>query len=330
VPPGPGPGTLRLYQVAHARPPQSARDDQGRDLLPLLRARDDAYVAGFEPARYQGLTAMHDLILDVGDLRGMDSVFLFLAGWIYPTDASINLALAQSDHSPVVGPYLQVRDARGRWRTVVADLGFPAGKNKTVIADLTGKFLSTDHHVRIRTNMEIYWDQAFVASTAVASPVSITTLSPASADFHYRGFSRMYRKGGRYGPPWFDYEQVSREPRWEPILGSFTRYGDVLPLLGDPDDEYVVIGPGDEITLEFDAAQAPALHAGWTRDFLLYTDAWMKDADLNTADGGTVGPLPFHGMSRYPYGPDEAYPSDPAHQRYLETFETRRVGRARP
>ena len=37
----------------------------------------------------------------------------------------------------------------GRWRTVIPDLGFPAGKNKTVIADLTGKFLSADRRVRI-------------------------------------------------------------------------------------------------------------------------------------------------------------------------------------
>jgi tetratricopeptide (TPR) repeat protein len=330
VPPDPGPASLRLYQVAHPRPPIAATDEHGHDLLALLRARDDAYVAGFTPGRYQGLTAMHDLILDFGDLGRMDSVFLFLAGWIYPTDASINLALAQAPRSQLVGPYLQVRDREGRWRTVIADLGFPSGKDKTVITDLTGKFLSADHRVRIRTNMEIYWDQAFVAATVGPSPVTITTLVPTKADLHYRGFSRMYRKGGRYGPPWFAYDDVSREQRWDPIVGSFTRYGDVLPLLGTPDDQYAIMGPGDEITLEFDAGVAPPLPSGWTRDFLLYSDAWLKDADLNTADGGTVGPLPFHGMSRYPYGPNEAYPDDATHRRYLESFNSRRVDRGRP
>jgi tetratricopeptide (TPR) repeat protein len=333
VPPAPGqavPPPPRLYQVARPHPPIRATDEHGRDLLPMLRARDDAYVAGFTPARYQGLTAMHDLILDLGDVPKSDSVFLFLTGWIFPTDASINLALAQAPTLAVVAPSLQVPDARGGWRTVVPDLGFPAGKNKTVIVDLTGAFPPADHRVRIRTNMEIYWDQAFLASTAAASPVTLTTLAPVSADLHYRGFSRSFRKGGRYGPPWFAYDDVSTEPRWAPIPGRFTRYGDVRPLLDSADDRYVVFGPGDEISLAFDASAAPPLRPGWTRDYLIYTDAWMKDADLNTASGGTVDPLPFHGMSRYPYGPNEAYPGDAAHRRYIESFNTRRVGPARP
>jgi Tfp pilus assembly protein PilF len=320
----PGPAALRLYQVARPRPPVAATDERGDDLLPALRAEDDAYAATLQPARYQGITAMHDLVLDFGNLAGMDSVYLFLNGWIYPTDASINFALTQQHTIELVQPFVQVKDAAGRWQTVIEDLGFPAGKRKTVVADLTGKFLSTDRHVRIRTNMEIYWDQAFVAATRSASPVTVTMLSPGAADLHYRGFSREYRKGGRYGPQWFAYDEASTAPRWEPIRGAFTRYGDVLPLLATADDQYAIFGPGDEITLQFDAAAAPPLPPGWTRDFVLYTESWMKDADLNTADGGTVGPLPFHRMTRYPYAAPEAFPGDAAHRRYLERYDTRR------
>ena len=179
--------------------------------------------------------------------------------------------------------------------------------------------------------MEIYWDQAFVAAASHSpeSAASITTLDPVKADLHYRGFSRLYRKGGRYGPQWAVYQDLSRESPWEPIVGRFTRYGDVLPLVRAPDDMYVIIAPGDETTLTFDASAAPPLPQGWTRDFLLYTDAWLKDSDRNTAAGATVDPLPFHGMSRYPYGADEGYPSDAAHTRYLETYNTRRVVRHR-
>ncbi len=322
-----GASALRLYQVARPRPPVAATDEHGNDLLPALRAQDHVYAATFLPGRYQGLTELHDLVLDFGDLAGMDSVFLFLTGWIYPTDASINLALAQSSAPQVVPLHLQVRDTAGRWRTVIPDLGFPAGKNKTVIADLTGKFLSGDTRVRIRTNMEIYWDRAFVAATRSSSPVTVTPLRTSAADLHYRGFSRMYRKGGRYGPQWYQYDEVSREPAWAPIAGAFTRYGDVLPLLDKSDDMYVIFGPGDETALQFDAADAPSLPPGWTRDFVLYTDAWMKDADLNTAAGGTVTPLPFHGMTRYPYAADESFPRDPDHRRFVERYMTRRVGR---
>ncbi|HKW39935.1 MAG TPA: FG-GAP-like repeat-containing protein [Gemmatimonadales bacterium] len=324
-----GVSALRLYPVARPRPPVAATDERGNDLLPALRAQDFVFAATLVPARYQGLTEPHDLVLDFGALAGMDSVFLFLTGWIYPTDASINFALAQSQALHVVPLQLQVRDVAGEWRTVIPDLGFPAGKNKTIIVDLTGKFLSNDTRVRIRTNMEIYWDRAFVAATASASPVAVTRLPLITADLRYRGFSRMYRKGGRYGPQWYDYNDVSRDAAWAPIPGALTRYGDVLPLLRSSDDMYAIFGPGDEIALQFDTAGAPPLPTGWTRDFVLYSDAWLKDADLNTSGGGTVEPLPFHAMSRYPYGGDEAFPTDAGHRRFVETYNTRRVGRGR-
>jgi hypothetical protein len=179
--------------------------------------------------------------------------------------------------------------------------------------------------------MQIYWDQAFVSRDLDSSPVKTTTLAPMSADLHSRGFSRMYRKGGRYGPYWFAYDEVAKESPWRPITGAFTRFGDVLPLLRNPDDMYVVMGPGDEATIEFDASSATALPPGWKRDFLLYTDGWIKDSDLNTAFGTTVGPMPFHGVRSYPYEPTDAYPNDSQHQRYLREFNTRVVtGRQSP
>jgi len=157
------------------------------------------------------------------------------------------------------------------------------------------------------------------------SETKLTTLTPLSADLHFRGFSRMYRKGGRYGPYWVDYGDVTRESPWRPIEGAFTRFGDVLPLLNGPDDMYVIMGPGDEATLQFDASSASAVPAGWKRDFLLYTDGWIKDSDLNTASGTTVEPLPFHGVKSYPFAATDAYPTDPSHQRYLREYDTRVV-----
>jgi hypothetical protein len=135
----------------------------------------------------------------------------------------------------------------------------------------------------------------------------------------------MYRKGGRYGPYWFDYDQVTKESPWRPIEGTFTRFGDVLPLLKNPDDMYVIMGAGDEATLQFDASSATSLAPGWNRDFLLYTDGWIKDSDLNTAFGTSVEPLPFHGVRSYPFAKGDAYPSDSAHQRYLREYDTRVV-----
>jgi hypothetical protein len=91
---------------------------------------------------------------------------------------------------------------------------------------------------------------------------------------------------------------------------------------------YVIMGPGDEATIQFDASSATALPKGWKRDFLLYSDGWIKDSDLNTAFGTTVGPLPYHGVKAYPFDSGEAYPTDRRHQDYLREYDTRVVKRS--
>ncbi|HZI42139.1 MAG TPA: CRTAC1 family protein, partial [Gemmatimonadaceae bacterium] len=325
----PGPVRLRLYNVVRQarRVPRSAVDDRGNDVLDALRETDDIYVSNLEPTTYQGLVKTHDLVLDLDDRASDSGTYLFLRGWIYPTDASINVALGQQSALKVISPSLEVRDAQGRWHTAVANIGFPSGKDKTIAVDLSGKFPTADHHVRIRTNMQIYWDQAFVASDAQGNPVKITTLDPISADLHFRGFSRVYRKGGRYGPYWFAYDDVTRDSPWRAIDGAFTRFGDVLPLLRKPDDMYVIMGAGDEATIQFDASSASSLPRGWNRDFLLYTDGWIKDSDLNTAYGTSVGPLPFHDIKAYPGDRGDSYPTDRAHRDYLKEYNTRVVRR---
>ena len=326
----PGPVELRPYYVTRRQLPLSAVDDRGNDVLDALRATDDRFVSNLTPLQYQGLVETHDLVLDLGPDAGRDSTSLFLRGWIYPTDASINVALSQQTRSKTMMPSLEVRDANGAWKTAIANLSFPSGKDKTLIVDLARVFPTADHHVRIRTNLQIYWDEAFVASSRRDAGARITTLPPLSADLHARGYSRTYRKGGRYGPWWFDYDSVSREPRWRPIEGAFTRFGNVLPLLDRSDDMYVIMAPGDEMTLQFDASSAKSLPRGWTRDFLLYTDGWIKDSDLNTAFGTTVGPLPFHAIKQYPYARGESYPTDSAHARYRRDYNTRTIRRADP
>jgi hypothetical protein len=322
----PGPVELRMLRAINRRPPVSAIDERGHDVLPALRDKDDVYVDNLVPTHYQGVVEPHDLILDLGADAGRANTHLVLRGWIYPSDASINVALAQQSVLKVSMPTLEVRNARGQWQTVTT-IGFPSGKDKTIVLDLAGKFPTTDHRVRIRTNMQIYWDQAFIATDVSEVPVKTTTLRRLGADLHSRGYSRMYRKGGRRGPHWFDYATVSKDSPWRTITGAFTRFGDVSPLLERGDDQYVVMAPGDEATVEFDATSADAVPAGWKRTFLLYTDGWIKDADLNTAHGNTVEPLPFHAIKSYPYEPGEAYPSDSAHRRYLRQYNTRVMGR---
>ena len=57
-------------------------------------------------------------------------------------------------------------------------------------------------------------------------------------------------------PARFDWDRVSRFPRWNPHPGLYTPFGDVLPLLGEVDDRFVVMGTGEALTLSFDEAAA--------------------------------------------------------------------------
>ncbi len=316
---------LRLFKIAEKLTPVSATDDRGSDLLQQISEKDDVYASDLIPTRFQGVTELHDLVLDLGQIAPTDSVLLFLDGWIFPTDASINLAMGQSDVFESISPYLQVIDAAGRWRTVIDNISFPMGKDKTVVVDLSGRFITDDYRIRIRTNMEIYWDQIFFSRGRARTATRLTTMTAISGDLDYRGFSRVYRRGGRYGPHWFDYGQVSQESKWRDLGGLYTRFGDVLELLLAADEKYVIMNAGDEVSIEFDANQAPDLEPGWKRDYLIYTYGWLKDGDLNTAAGQTVEPLPFRGMTKYPYGPNETYPTDQEHQEYLRRYNTRRV-----
>ena len=322
--PPPFPG-LDIFQINKKHFPVSAKDSRGNDLLSFILEKDDKYISDFKPDKYQGVTEMHDLILDPGESGHMENLFLFLNGWIFPTDASINVALSQSDKLKVISPIIQVINKQGKWETVIDNLGFPMGKDKTVIADLSGKFLSHDHRIRILTNMEIYWDQIFFSDRISNTAVSSTVLNPVSADLHYRGFSRSFKKGGRYGPHWFDYSDVDKNVKWRDLTGNYTRYGDVLPLLMESDNKYIISNAGDEMSIKFDAKGLPEVKKGWKRDFLIHSVGWVKDGDINTALGSTVSPLPFHGMTSYPPSENDVYPNDPELKKYLQEYNTRTV-----
>ncbi len=321
----------RLYQVSERIPPVSAVNQYGEDLLPWLLERDDRYHPGSQPGKYQGVTEASELVLDPGKidpemLEGEKPFRLFLYGWIFPTDASINASISQSDQVKTFPPVVEVMGDGGEWEVAVGNLGFPMGKDKMLVADLTGKIHPGDPRVRIRTNMDIHWDQVFFSTGDPGAEVRPVRLKPVAADLHYRGFSRTYRKGGRHGPHWFDYSKVSTAPKWRDLTGYYTRYGDVLPLVTESDSRYIIKNAGDETTLEFDASGLPELPAGWTRDYLIYSVGWVKDGDLNTAHGQTVEPLPFHGMSAYPYGPGDNYPESEELREYRREYNTRKVG----
>jgi hypothetical protein len=201
-------------------------------------------------------------------------------------------------------------------------MGIPSGKPKTMVVDLAGKFLSSSREVRIVTNLCVYWDEIFLINDSRAPQVEMHALNAAHADVHFRGFSEAVIDPTRQQPERFLYSRVHSVSSWNPTRGNYTRYGNVDSLVQAADDKMVIMGSGDELSLEFPANLTPP-KPGWTRDFLLLVDGWAKDADANTAFSENVLPLPFHAMSAYPYKATEHFPSDPDHTAYLKDFLTR-------
>jgi hypothetical protein len=312
---------FRLFGVNRRVHPVSAHDDAGRNVLPNVLRQDGAYATGFAHES-NGTAEMHSLVIDFGAGPG-DSAALFLNGWVDWADGSTFLNSSQRPGGGLVFPYLQVKDGAGNWKTVVEDMGIPSGKPKTIVVNLSGKFLSRSREVRIVTNLCVYWDEIFLGERAADPKVRLTPLSAESAVLRLRGFSETVIDPRREQPETFEYARWSSEARWNQIPGNYTRYGDVRDLTVSADDRFVIMGSGDELELSFPGSALPALPAGWRRDFLLLVDGWAKDSDANTAYSQTVEPLPFHAMSRYPYPPSERFPDDELHRTYRRLYNTR-------
>jgi len=321
------PKPFKLFVTHNARPPLSATDDHGNDVLDLISKMDRRWPGDFKLDRIRGYADEHTLTMKLAD--GPESrAVLLMTGWTDYAWSSDNVAASQSKKE-MTPPALQVKDGTGNWRTVIEDIGIPVGRPQTVTVDLTGKFLSADREVRLVTNMRIYWDQILVDMSDGKALVQINRLDPARADLRWRGFSAEVTPDGRE-PFGYDYRRVSFTSPWKVMTGRYTREGDVRELLLRSDDMFVVSRPGDEISLSFDVKALPPLPAGWTRTFLLYADGFSKEMDINSASPDQLAPLPFHGMSRYPYPATEHYPLTDERRRYLERYNTRIVTSAVP
>jgi tetratricopeptide (TPR) repeat protein len=316
---------FRLFGVKRRIWPVRAADGKGVNLLPSLLRRDGVYARGFAHDA-NGVAEMHVLEMAFPSDAARDGrAILVLHGWIDWADGSTFLAAAQG-RTGLVMPYLQVKDAGGRWRTAIEDMGVPSGGPKTIAIDLTGKFLSASREIRIVTNACVYWDEIFLSEETAPPQVRLSAVSPV-ATLTLRGFSKATIDPRREHPERYEYAAWQPAAMWNPIPGLYTRYGDVTELVGKVDDRFVIMGSGDELGLSFDAAGFPSLPAGWKRDFLLLVDGWSKDGDANTAFGDRVEPLPFHGMTRYPYAAPEKFPDDAAHREWSRSYNSRRETR---
>ena len=128
---------LDVIVTSPVQPFAHVRDDQGRDAADIVRERDDRHLDFAGRGRYQGVTREHHIEIELPESapRG-GSLWLVARGWVHPTDSSINVALGQGSHPPPAGLSLHVADRTGRFKRARTGLGFPAGKDKTILIDL--------------------------------------------------------------------------------------------------------------------------------------------------------------------------------------------------
>ncbi|GIX07376.1 MAG: hypothetical protein KatS3mg115_1779 [Candidatus Poribacteria bacterium] len=316
----------RIYLYQTPIYPRRAVDGQGRDVLEALLRRDRLYPPLERHPRYLGfLDGEASWVLD---FSGVDQAWspdrrkvLFLYGWIeYPYSHLVYAAYQEGLQGR--GLHVDVLDASGAWREVIQDAGYPAGMPKMMTLDLTEWFDPERPIFRLRTNLEIYLDEVFLAEDLGEGLQRVHRLSADRAELGYLGYPREYSPDGRL-PRLYDYHSVERSVPFKIQRGRYTRFGDVRELLKAADDRYVIFGRGEEVRLAFSVDRLPPVPEGWTRSYLLHTDGFCKDMDFYTAYPWTVEPLPFHGMSAYPYPEGERYPDTPAIREYLRTYQTR-------
>jgi Flp pilus assembly protein TadD len=334
------PAKLGFTTVATPKPIKQAIDDNGNDVTNLLSARDGKALDNFGRGQFQGLTRDHYVEVDLGDdAPTTGPLYLIAHGSIHDTESSVNVAITQGTRWRAQPMSVEVPDGKGGWTVAQSNLGFPAGRKKTVLFNLTDVFKpGIPRRVRIRTNLEIYWDHLEWAVGLPDAAVKMVRLTPSAVDLHYRGYSVVNKPESGAAPEVPDYYRLfSTKQSWRDLEGYYTRFGEVGELLQAIDDRYVIVASGDELSLRF--PELPPPPAGWVRDFILMGDGWIKDGDYNSTFSRTVQPLPHHAQNEYETKPgkleDEVvykrFPEDwqKYHTRYVAPDVFRNVLRTR-
>jgi hypothetical protein len=293
-------------------------------VLPDLLAH--RYFGDFALTQFQGFAQPHSLTLDLGEAYRGGPLWLLLHGEVEYFSANSMYAASQAGVK-AISPYVEAlvgNEKDGKWVRVVDDMGFPAGGPRTMTADLSGKLQQGTRKIRITTNLQIFWDSILIDRTAQGQNDRLTQVPLVRADLSFHGFP-LKIEGTPPGNVNYIYEKVSATGPYTRPAGTYTRYGDVLPLLSALDDKSVVFGSGDEVRLDFDPSKLPALPQGWARDYFFAANGYEKDMDFYAAEGNFVAPLPFHSMGDYPYAPGKSFPLDDAHVNYLLEYNTRHV-----
>ncbi|PKM82918.1 MAG: hypothetical protein CVU89_01925 [Firmicutes bacterium HGW-Firmicutes-14] len=275
-----------------------------KDVTDLVSRIDNRHAVGklFDDNRFT---------LELGDLSDAREIKLVIVGWTeFATAADRELRVqTAATGRPTAKHYVEVLQPDGTWRS--EEIKHIPGYTKTGVIDLTGKFAegTKEYVVRLRGLYRPHLDFIGVDTTPQAD-ITVTPLRLSNVELSYSTPSSYIK----YPSPYFDYYDARTFNLWT-HEGSFTRYGDVLPLVKQADDKLVVMDTGDELTASFEASPPPA--PGMTRSFVLKPFGYYKE--LSEAK---VEPMPFRNMdiSQYPESLGE-YPQEL--KDYVKEWNTR-------
>src|SRR5256714_4814483 len=130
----------------------------------------------------------------------------------------------------VIAPYVEALDARGQWIRVVDDMGFPAGLERTMVADLTGKLPRDTRRIRVVNNLKIYWDAVRIDQTPGLGDIHVAQVPLVNAALDFLGYLRETRLTPASDTT-YSYAHRSMTGPYARAAGNYTRYGDVHSLL---------------------------------------------------------------------------------------------------
>src|SRR5437879_10634071 len=140
-------------------------------------------------------------------------------------------------------------------------MGFPAGLERTMVADLSGKLPPGTQRIRIVTNLKIYWDAIRIDQTPGPRDVRVSEVPLAKAALDFLGYPREIRLQPASDTA-YSYTHRSRTGPYARAAGNYTRYGDVRELLRASEGRRAALGLGGRLKLDLDPKVRPALPAG--------------------------------------------------------------------